>query len=313
METKNNINAGSSSSEPAKEDSPLLEKEDNIPSVRFSSSKLRDSGSFRSIPSQLLESLSKSDRGEALKRPGVGAAAFLIRDAVLGVKENPRETLYDPYTGTEEDELRSLLSIICGRISGNRYFARILDASVWILALLSIIEPPPWCRNQVMETTIDNTDENNKFGSCGILLVANGPSLNGTDDFVQYYPNSSSMWITLGQSMTAEWFCLTIITFSLLLKLGRDGFELFRFFRPGINRVLRVCQCLSVVLLYIGLVMNRTDYHPFVRLALLATFLRDCQTEVIALIRMVREASVEMEAVIANPCLKTLKLLFLVA
>ena len=295
MGVNSDANIGGSSVESVKEDSPLLaqtqgeNRTTGSSSIGVTFSKLRDSDSFQSMSSQLLESLSRSNRGELLKRPGVGAAAFLIRDAVLGVEENPLETLYDPYTTSEQDHFRSLLSILCGRISGNRYFVGLLKASVWIMASLSFIEPPPWCRNTVLDTPIDALGTYDKFGSCGILLLATGPSINGANETVHFYPNSSSMWITVKQSMSLELLCLAIVALFLLLQLGRDGFELTRYFRPGINRVIRICQCLSALLLFGGLIISRTDYHPFVRLALLASFLRDCQTEVIALTRMVRD------------------------
>lgn len=46
--------------------------------------------------------LTKSERELlALKRPGVGKAAFLIRDAILGDVENPAKGTYNPYANEE--------------------------------------------------------------------------------------------------------------------------------------------------------------------------------------------------------------------
>lgn len=47
----------------------------------------RHASSFRKV----LESFSKSERDDALEIEGVGPAAFLIRDAVLGEVDNPAE------------------------------------------------------------------------------------------------------------------------------------------------------------------------------------------------------------------------------
>ena len=50
----------------------------------------RHMSSFRKV----FDSFSKSERDEALEMEGVGPAAFLIRDAVLGEVENPAEGVY---------------------------------------------------------------------------------------------------------------------------------------------------------------------------------------------------------------------------
>ena len=63
--------------------------------VRQSRFLHRHVSSFRRV----LESFSKSEREEALRIEGVGPAAFLIRDAVLGEVENPAEGPYGDAEG----------------------------------------------------------------------------------------------------------------------------------------------------------------------------------------------------------------------
>jgi hypothetical protein len=266
-----------------KEDSPLLGRNDGH-EMTDSTSSVRWAESARSVSSALLEKFTKSERGEALMRQGVGPAAFLIRDAVMGVEESLHDGHYDPYAD-KENETRSLLSIICGRLTGNRKLVLCLNGTVWILALLSFVEPPCWCRGiQIPD------GDTHKYGSCGVLLSATGPSTdddNVDETWVEYYPNSSSMLLTVGQSMAAEWILVSIVTLFLLMRLGRDGFQIRRFFRQGLNRLVRTIQCVSVVLLYLGLVKNRTDHHPFVRLVLLASFMTDSHLELFTLFKMV--------------------------
>ena len=77
------------------EEQPLLRKPSTNGSVRFDESTRDGSEISRNGPrpamltsssslSMVFQRLTKSQRGEALKKEGVGAATFLIRDAVLG-------------------------------------------------------------------------------------------------------------------------------------------------------------------------------------------------------------------------------------
>jgi hypothetical protein len=241
------------------------------------------SWSIRSISSFLKEQISPSEREKVLDRPGVGPAAFLIRDAVLGNVENPYESGYDPYSKSE-NKLRNTLSIVCDRLSAYDGMNRLLHASAWILALLSFIEPPYWCRNSTLAIVLEGAEEN-KFGTCGVLLSARGVAPDGSD--FAYYPNSGSMWLTKEESAMVESVFLSVVTFFLLLKLGRAGFELKRFFRPGICRLNHGLQCISIFLIYGGLCFKYTDHHPFFRLILLGTFMRNFQREAKTLIKMV--------------------------
>jgi hypothetical protein len=268
---------------PSKEDSPLLGRNDGH-YMTDSTSSVRWAESVRSVSSTLLEKFTKSERAEALMLQGVGPAAFLIRDAVMGVEESLHDGHYDPYAD-KENETRSLLSIICGRLTGNRNLMLCLNGSAWILALLSFVEPPCWCRGIQIPDGVTH-----KFGSCGVLLSATGPSTdadNVDETWVEYYPNSSSMLLTVGQSMAVEWILVSIVTLFLLIRLGREGFQIRRFFRKGRNRLVRTVQCVSVILLFVGLIKNQTYHHPFVRLVLLASFMTDSHLELVTLFKMV--------------------------
>jgi hypothetical protein len=88
------------------------------------------------------------------------------------------------------------------------------------------------------------------------------------EENVRYYPNSSSMWLTLEQSRTVEWVCLSILTSFLILRLGRDGFEVHRFFYPGHIRFVHSLRCLLLVCLYTALITKNPRFSPFLRLVI---------------------------------------------
>jgi hypothetical protein len=249
-----------------------------------STRSIRSQNSFSSI---LWEKFSPSERESALQKEGVGSAAFLIRDAVLGEEDLPYDSCYNPYARLE-NEWRNFLAIICGRLSANQWIVGLVQGTAWMLALLTFIEPPYWCRDSdlflAQNTTIDEVD---KFGSCGVLLNAKGVSADG-ETYVDYYPNSNVMWVTIEDSRAVEWVCLSIVTFYLILKFGRDGFESKRFLFNGYSRSIRLLQCCLVIFLFRGLLTQYTEYSAFVRLLLLGTFMRDFQREAFTLLKMVR-------------------------
>jgi hypothetical protein len=74
-----------------------------------------------------------------------------------------------------------------------------------------------------------------------------------------------------------------------LLRLGRDGMSLSRYFRAGQTRVNRLVQCASLLLLTVGLLADYRPHHPVARLVLLATFLPGCQRDLQVLLKMVPE------------------------
>ena len=289
----------SNDSEDAKEDSPLLKHIDRrdvsnsvrsvtfgVDSVEFQSSTLSNRSSSISI---FLKDtlLSPSERERALQtQEGVGPAAFLIRDAVLGEEEHPYETWYNPYADPA-NERRNFFAAFCARSSSSVVMVRILKVAAWTLVILSFVEPPYWCRRSHLVITEDSDKFGNGFGVCGVLLNAAGPSLDG-EEMVTYYPNSSSMWLTEEQSTKLEGLCLFIITLYLFLRFGRDGFEVQRFLMNGYNRFTRTLQLLMILLLIRGLITHNTELNPLFRLALLGTFTRGFQREVRTLVKMVR-------------------------
>jgi hypothetical protein len=281
-----------------KESTPLLDAAhpDNVNAIRSVSfdpqtaglaDSTRSIGSQNSFSSNLWEHFSPSERVRALHKEGVGSAAFLIRDAVIGEEDIPFESCYDPYACLE-NEWRNFISIICGRLSANQWMVGLVQGAAWMLALLTLIEPPYWCRDSdlflVQNTTVDEVD---KFGSCGVLLNAKGESPDGETN-VDYYPSSNAMWVTIEESRAVEWVCLSITTLYLILRFGRDGFEVKRLFINGYSHWIRLTQFCLIIFLVRGLLMQYTEYNPFVRLLLLGTFMRDFQREALTLIKMVR-------------------------
>jgi hypothetical protein len=241
---------------------------------------MRSTGSASSSSSGLWGKFSSHERQYALEREGVGSAAFLIRDAILG-----EGGWYNPYTHPQK-EWRNFFAISCGRLSGYYWMTWVVQVAAWMIALLTFIEPPYWCRHGDFAMLEDMDYEDNKFGSCGVLLSAKGPSLDG-EESVDYYPSSKSMQISIEESMAVEWLCLSIVTFYLILNFGRDGFEAKRFFINGYSHWTRALQIFLIIFLYYSLLTKYAKYDPFVRLLLLASMMRDFQREVYTLIKMV--------------------------
>lgn len=164
-----------------------------------------------SISSYIFQKFTQSERQEALKCEGVGAAAFLIRDAVLG-EDNTLTGFYDPYDNPDY-EIRNVVSVVCRRLVSYPPLMRVETAFVWLLIFLTFIEPPVWCQDGHLE------------GSCESLLSMQGIPAGQEEDpdavSVLYYPNSKSMLLTLNQSRVVEWVCLGVIGLFMLFRFGR--------------------------------------------------------------------------------------------
>jgi hypothetical protein len=206
-----------------REKEPLIRKSSSVRfSERVDSTSEREEGQIptpserallrtSSSISYIFQKFTQSERQEALKCEGVGAAAFLIRDAVLG-EDNTLTGFYDPYDNPGSD-FRNLISVICRRLVSYPPLMRLESAFVWLLIVLTFIEPPVWCRSG-----------NSKDG-CESLLTLEGTPAGQEDDpsaeSVLYYPNSKSVLLTLNQSRVVECVCLGVIGLFILFRFGR--------------------------------------------------------------------------------------------
>ena len=229
--------------------------------------------------SSFMRHFTDSERLEALEKPGVGAAAFLIRDAVLGDTENPAEGAYDPYKNPDHF-LQNLISVWCRRLCSMRSICRFMNGVVWALALLSFFEPPPWCfhiPSLLEDDDDDNFDTIMTVGHCHIVMSMRGPpatedNTTSTEE-VEYYPASGALLLARYQAEYVEFFCLAMITIFLMMKIGRDGCSLKRFLRPGPAQMSRASAFFSAVALVVGMVTSTVlpGYHPRYDNAMLAS------------------------------------------
>jgi hypothetical protein len=212
--------------------------------------------------SSFIDHFTDSDREKALEKPGVGEAAFLIRDAVLGSEvENPTEGAYNPYQN-QDHIFKNAVSIVCRRLCAIWAVRWFSYAVVWVLVVLSVIEPPAWCFHipglQVDARTFT-------AGHCPRIMALHGPPADDpdSDKDVQYYPNSAAFLLSRYQATILETFCLVMITLSILLKVGRDGLSLTRYLRKGWTRTTRLVEIVAVALLALGLIIAkvRLGYH----------------------------------------------------
>lgn len=247
------------------------------------------SDSLRKASSWLLQSMSSSQREHAMTL-GVGPAAFLIKDAVIGQQDAPYEGWYDPYAmfGHEYDELRNLISVICGRMIATKWVKRTLCyLPNWTLFVLSFIEPPQWCRDSDLAIASGNpSDSLREYGDCNVILNAWGVTADGNETD-QLYPNSNSTFLSVARSIQIESMCMGMVTVWMLLELGRDGMDLHLFFYKGAKRVLQSIRCCCLAGLLVGIIMGSTTFNPFLRMVLLASYLRTFQVELLSVARMV--------------------------
>lgn len=269
---------GTDSSRGLSEDDPLLRNSSRTQSWTGSDSNREY---VRSFSSRLISHLSSHEKEHALKNLGIGPAAHLIRDAVLG--ERSPELYYNPYENPDRP-IRNFLSALCARWVTNRWMVRLQLASAWALVMLTFIEPPAWCRTSDLE--IVQGQELDDFGTCGVILRSRGSAADGSEG-VQLYPNASSMLLTPSQARLVEASCLGIASLFLLGRWGRAGFDLGRFFQPGIVRRINLLQLAMLGYLSVAVMLHRTTYNPFGRLILLGTYLKSFQKELWSLFRMV--------------------------
>lgn len=278
----------------AKESSPLLTKEvaGSVSSDAGLDQRTKyKTSSMRSFTNKMMKSLSSEDRRHALKQPGVGHAAFLIRDAVLGYQDAPHEGFYDPYSivNTEDSKInfRNSISFVCGRLCAYNWVQRLLLAANWIVFLLSFVEPPQWCRDSDLTIVGNNPNGSlSKYGDCEIILSARGTTADG-DENQAYYPNFNLMLLSIEQSKCIELVCVFIIFLFLVLKMGDDGFVFKFFFYPGNKRYMHSFRLITLACLLAGNLSGYTVLSPFFRMLILASHLRRFLREFCTLGKMI--------------------------
>lgn len=254
----------------AREDYPLLPKSppEKVSTRNLRRSSIIDHFVFLDPPTEQ-EAIRRHDA--LLLQPGIGPAAFLLRDAVMGDNvENPAEGAYVPYfsDSTTTNTRINRLSIVCRRLCSHRTLLSIFYGACWGIASLSFIEPPPWCERQALAS--------NK--TCVDLLSTRGPSITDSSDNVEYYPNThSSVILSLRQATLLQAVLITYILVFQMLRIGRDGCSWSRYLRTGPARWNRIMQCLATVILVADCLVPNQDYYwmsfhtlaPYARLSLL--------------------------------------------
>lgn len=249
-----------------------------------SESSLRES--VRSISEQLISKLSSSERKNALENLGIGPAAHLIRDAVIGERSYD-DAWFDPYENTDQP-LQNFMSVLCSRLMTYKAMVYLLHGTAWILVLLSFVEAPSWCQESNLDLV--QGKEVDDFGTCGIILDARGTAVDGTAN-AEMYPNASSMMLTLRQARYFEIVCLCILFFFLFLQFGRAGFQWKRMFHSGSLHSIFSLQLALLCSLFAFVWLKSNAFSPFFRLMLLGTYLKNFQKEMRSLLGMVSFAS----------------------
>lgn len=272
------------------ETSPLLSEGwvDSSSSAFFSQDR-RESDSISSMVAsigRIFEPFDSSERRHALKVMGVGPAAFMIKDAVMGYQDAPYDGFFNPYADPDA-RVRNMLSVNCGRIIASHWAINLVLGANWVLFFLSFFEPPHWCRDSSLEIAKRNMNNSlSEYGDCQLLLNARGTTIDGIEN-QDYYPNWNVMFLTISQSKRIELSCISIIFAYLVLKLGDDGFRFQFFFYTGYKRFVHSLQITMLLCLCLGVTFDFHILHPFFRMTLLASFLRNFQKEFLTMAKMV--------------------------
>ena len=270
-------------------ESTSLLSEGSIGSAISPESRCNDvNGLFvRESKRQILESFSSTERQDALKALGVGPAASMIKDAVLGYQDAPYEGFYDPYANPDA-EIRNIVSVVCGRFIAYNWAKKLLLGANWMLFILTFLEPPHWCRDSKLEIARGNylSYDGNEFGDCKVILDARGTTADGEEN-QEYYPNWNMTWLSVSQAKHVELGCIFVIFFYMVLKMGDDGFNLRLFFYPGYKRWVHSSQMIMLVCLVWGIMIGNTVLNPFFRIIILGLFLRNFQKEFLTMMKMV--------------------------
>jgi hypothetical protein len=204
--------------------------------------------------------------------------------AVFGYQDAPYAGSYDPYNNDlHHSELRNAISVVCGRLVV--HLRQLVLLASWLLFVLTMIEPPHWCRIFLDSSTSNGSIE--EYGDCKAILIATGTTADGKKH-QEYYPNSNMMLLTISQSSSIELMCIGFISFYLVLKFADDGFFPSLFFYKGYKRWIHSAQCILIGCLLAGNRIGNTKYNPFFRIFLLGSFLRKFQRELATFLKMVR-------------------------
>jgi len=259
---------------------------------RFEKAKqrARQSMSLResSRVSALLEEITKSERSE------LGAAVLLLRDALLGTNETDyvgadsrsSEEFFNSY---ENQDTKYSFILYSRRMLGRKFFASIVNSSVWIMVGLSFFEPPMWCASL-------------GDGRCHNLLSQRGKpafttELDQSSSNIEYYPNYHSFLLTAFQAQIIEIVCLIPILFHLIFELGTRGFSISRYLNhpSGAQCLVRLCRMLSLLGILAGNFMGIFVLHrpvivnQYLRIILCVTFSKDIIREIRTVMKLLPE------------------------
>ena len=251
---------------------------------------------------------------ESLRRhPGVYPAALLIRDAILGSAADITEAVFeavdyfDPYS-RDNTPLLNWISRTCRWILTMRSVYYLEKTAVWMLVLLSAIEPPFWCRDY---DPVDVTPVEG-FGECFALFEMSGPPAFGDGDDVDYYPSFAKPLLTVDQSLIVEWICITVIVMMMIARFGVNGLNLRRHFflhqesalvdifcnkkKNFGAKLLRVIRFFAVALLIGGMISHQwlgtsRNSGLFLRIIITFSLSKPMQRELGTVLRLVPEVS----------------------
>ena len=112
------------------------------------------------------------------------------------------------------------------------------------------------------------------------------PAGGSEDEVTLLYPTTQTVFVSEDESWWIETTCLCIIAFAVALRIGRDALSFSRYLRPSHVRTSRFTQLVCLTLMSTALAIGDTRWQPYLRLALLMSFMTTPKREIRVLVGM---------------------------
>jgi len=284
----------------ARESTPLIEKLSDSCSPNTGSGK-KNEWSFEESSTLLVYSA---------ENPSIKKAAYLLRDAIILAKSTSPFAHTDYLISSKSGEDADAYAQADGSI---RMFRRILlhplvggvlRLCIFGLVMLSFLEPPSWCRGF-------GDGDSNTMNGCATAMSIKGVPLFYSDDSEEqiqdYYPNTGTTRLTVGQSLYLEWFFVAMLLLHTVLCLGKDNFSMENYFYLNAARldlapltarrirtaaIFRYVRVLTLILLVKGMVgfslLNpERTFATLLRIILFISYSEGIQSEILIVMEII--------------------------
>jgi Ion transport protein len=224
-------------------------------------------------------------------------AAFLIHDAVVGTDESlkfSRTDICDARPRLESSIRITDMDNVCRQLYSFAIFRTLRNVLLHILVLLTFLEQPIWCR--YAPKSIGTPEPWDPKGYCHQTMDSRGIPAGGGDTIVDYYPNTSTILLTVIESQFIEFICLLGLWMYFVIYLRRDRWSFIRFLLSSRQPTVRMLEFVVLNVSTLALVFDaftqmrwQRNFLPYCRIILYVISYRDCLREFQSLCNMLPE------------------------